>query len=158
MNKSAQKKSVGNSYRIRPIAKRFKGGPGGLPLPPVDDVWKYTRYTARYGPADETTQGTYQNGFGATFHEETSVWKDPVRSFLLIVIDSHQEGVGITLIDTDSQKKQEQPVRLGDLYHFRCLLIGGRGGGRTHTKSELRQILSLVRLPVPPLGHYWLEC
>ena len=27
---------------------------------------------------------------------------------------------------------------------------GGRGGGRTHTKSELRQILSLVRLPVPP--------
>jgi hypothetical protein len=33
--------------------------------------------------------------------------------------------------------------------------VGGRGGGRTHTKSELRQILSLVRLPVPPLGHYW---
>jgi hypothetical protein len=44
MNKSAMKKSVGHSYRIRPIAKRFKGGPGGLPLPPVDDVWKYTRY------------------------------------------------------------------------------------------------------------------
>src|SRR5271167_3675818 len=34
-------------------------------------------------------------------------------------------------------------------------ILGGRGGGRTHTKSELRQILSLVRLPVPPLGHYW---
>ena len=31
-------------------------------------------------------------------------------------------------------------------------MFGGRGGGRTHTKSELRQILSLVRLPVPPLG------
>jgi hypothetical protein len=44
MNKSALKKSVGHSYRIRPIAKRFKGGPGGLSLPPVDDVWKYTRY------------------------------------------------------------------------------------------------------------------
>ena len=28
---------------------------------------------------------------------------------------------------------------------------GAGGGGRTHTKSELRQILSLVRLPVPPL-------
>jgi hypothetical protein len=34
----------------------------------------------------------------------------------------------------------------------RILDFGGRGGGRTHTKSELRQILSLVRLPVPPLG------
>ena len=29
--------------------------------------------------------------------------------------------------------------------------IGGEGGGRTHTLSEQRQILSLVRLPVPPL-------
>ena len=28
---------------------------------------------------------------------------------------------------------------------------GGEGGGRTHTLSEQRQILSLVRLPVPPL-------
>jgi len=44
MNKNALKRSVGHSYRIRPIAKRFKGGHGGLPLPPVDDVWKYTRY------------------------------------------------------------------------------------------------------------------
>src|SRR5215471_19659716 len=30
---------------------------------------------------------------------------------------------------------------------------GGEGGGRTHTHSEVRQILSLVRLPVPPLRH-----
>ena len=30
---------------------------------------------------------------------------------------------------------------------------GGEGGGRTHTLSEQRQILSLVRLPVPPLRH-----
>ena len=30
---------------------------------------------------------------------------------------------------------------------------GGEGGGRTHTFSEERQILSLVRLPVPPLRH-----
>lgn len=29
--------------------------------------------------------------------------------------------------------------------------VGGEGGGRTHTHSEVRQILSLVRLPVPPL-------
>src|SRR5208337_539429 len=35
---------------------------------------------------------------------------------------------------------------------IRLRRCGGRGGGRTHTFSEERQILSLVRLPVPPLG------
>jgi hypothetical protein len=44
MNKSALKKSVGRRVRIRPIAKRFKGGPGGLPLPPVDDIWIISRH------------------------------------------------------------------------------------------------------------------
>src|SRR5215467_1244109 len=34
-----------------------------------------------------------------------------------------------------------------------CRSFGGEGGGRTHTHSEVRQILSLVRLPVPPLRH-----
>jgi hypothetical protein len=32
--------------------------------------------------------------------------------------------------------------------------VGGEGGGRTHTLSEQRQILSLVRLPVPPLRRW----
>jgi hypothetical protein len=31
--------------------------------------------------------------------------------------------------------------------------IGGRSRGRTDTFSEERQILSLVRLPIPPFGH-----
>lgn len=39
MNKNALKRNVGQSYRIRPRVRRFKGGPGGLPLPPVDDLW-----------------------------------------------------------------------------------------------------------------------
>jgi hypothetical protein len=30
---------------------------------------------------------------------------------------------------------------------------GGRSRGRTDTFSEERQILSLVRLPIPPFGH-----
>ncbi len=32
-------------------------------------------------------------------------------------------------------------------------LSGGRSRGRTDTFSEERQILSLVRLPIPPFGH-----
>ena len=33
-------------------------------------------------------------------------------------------------------------------------LCGGRSRGRTDTFSEERQILSLVRLPIPPFGHF----
>lgn len=40
MNKTALKKNVGHHVRIRPMAKRFAGGPGGLQLPPVDDPWQ----------------------------------------------------------------------------------------------------------------------
>lgn len=39
MNKIALKKNVGHRLRIRPKAKRYLGGPGGLQLPPVDDSW-----------------------------------------------------------------------------------------------------------------------
>ena len=39
MNKSALKKNVGHRVRLRPMAKRFLGGPTGLQLPPVDDDW-----------------------------------------------------------------------------------------------------------------------
>src|SRR5689334_12493500 len=39
MNKTALKKNVGHRVKIRPMAKRHAGGPGGLQLPPVDDTW-----------------------------------------------------------------------------------------------------------------------
>ena len=39
MNKAALKKNVGHHMRIRPMAKRFVGGPTGPQLPPVDDDW-----------------------------------------------------------------------------------------------------------------------
>jgi hypothetical protein len=58
-------------------------------------------------------------------------------------------------------KEVHQPVTGSNLLYARLRtstcgsgrsnFVGGEGGGRTHTKSELRQILSLVRLPVPPL-------
>src|SRR5215204_435375 len=33
--------------------------------------------------------------------------------------------------------------------------VNARGGGRTHTPGDRREILSLLRLPIPPL---WPEC
>lgn len=43
MNKSELKKSVGRRVKLRPLPKRFVGGPGGLQLPPTDDVWIISR-------------------------------------------------------------------------------------------------------------------
>lgn len=40
MNKAALRKGVGTDVRIRPIAKRFDGGPGGALLPSQDDDWR----------------------------------------------------------------------------------------------------------------------
>lgn len=45
MNRQALKKSVGKRVRIRPIAKRFDGGPGGPELPQIDDDWIVERLT-----------------------------------------------------------------------------------------------------------------
>ena len=46
----------------------------------------------------------------------------------------------------------KKAIRLRGLFASKLLILsGGEGGGRTHTLSEQRQILSLVRLPVPPL-------
>ena len=46
----------------------------------------------------------------------------------------------------------KKATRLRGLFASKLLILsGGEGGGRTHTLSEQRQILSLVRLPVPPL-------
>ena len=39
MNKTELKKNVGHHMRLRPMAKRFVGGPTGPQLPPVDDDW-----------------------------------------------------------------------------------------------------------------------
>jgi len=39
MNKAELKKNVGHHVRLRPMAKRFVGGPTGPQLPPVDDDW-----------------------------------------------------------------------------------------------------------------------
>jgi hypothetical protein len=39
MNKSELKKNVGHHVRLRPMAKRFAGGPTGPQLPPVNDDW-----------------------------------------------------------------------------------------------------------------------
>ena len=39
MNKAALKKNVGRHMKLRPMAKRFVGGPTGPQLPPVDDDW-----------------------------------------------------------------------------------------------------------------------
>ncbi len=44
MNKAALKKNVGHHARIRPMAKRFGGGPTGPRLPPVDDDWTIQGY------------------------------------------------------------------------------------------------------------------
>ena len=39
MNKAAFKKNIGSRLRLKPISKRFVGGPTGPQLPPVDDDW-----------------------------------------------------------------------------------------------------------------------
>lgn len=39
MNKSELKKNAGHHVKLRPMAKRFAGGPSGPQLPPVDDDW-----------------------------------------------------------------------------------------------------------------------
>lgn len=39
MNKNELKKNLGHSVKLRPMAKRFAGGPEGPQLPPVDDEW-----------------------------------------------------------------------------------------------------------------------
>src|ERR1700690_4342899 len=52
---------------------------------------------------------------------------------------------------TFATSEKSSPLKTAGFLRGTIEFIGGRGGGRTHTKSELRQILSLVRLPVPPL-------
>ncbi|WP_321476623.1 hypothetical protein [uncultured Paludibaculum sp.] len=39
MNKNELKKDLGQHVRLRPMAKRFVGGPSGPQVPPVDDDW-----------------------------------------------------------------------------------------------------------------------
>jgi len=45
MNKQALQKNRWKRVRIRPMARRFDGGPGGSELPPMDDDWLITGFT-----------------------------------------------------------------------------------------------------------------
>jgi hypothetical protein len=72
-------------------------------------------YTAKYGPPDATEPDTYENGFGATFHGETTTWLDPVRSFSIVIIDLHQEAVGVIFTDLESKRKQKKQAKPDDL-------------------------------------------
>lgn len=62
--------------------------------------------------------------------------------------DSIGSGKGVPLPENEDRSLESLPAGLVDLDEKMC---GGEGGGRTHTYSEVRQILSLVRLPIPPL-------
>lgn len=72
-------------------------------------------YAGKYGPPDSVQVDTYQNGFGAVYHGETSIWLDEKRRLSLIVIDSHQESVMVRFTDMASRAAEEKPIKKDDL-------------------------------------------
>ena len=67
----------------------------------------------------------------------------------------HHRLKGLRNVDTKvaTLKNKEAAFVEGKLERKYFILCGGRSRGRTDTSSERRQILSLVRLPIPPFGH-----
>jgi hypothetical protein len=82
MNKAELKKNAGHHVRLRPMAKRFAGGPTGPQLPPVDDDW--------------LIQGFEKNGVrisnNATGHG-TVLGFDHIREFATDPVRGHGYGM-----------------------------------------------------------------
>lgn len=73
-------------------------------------------YRSKYGPPASDEIKTYQNGFGAIFYGGTAAWVNSTGSHMLIVMQgAGGDSITVQFVDTESTKKQEKPIKKGDL-------------------------------------------
>jgi hypothetical protein len=93
MNRSALRKSEGMVVRLRPIAKRFDGGPGGWPLPDMDDDWRIGTISDEGVPISSlrTDHGTTL-GYDHIHHFTSDPQRGERYGFLTLTVQVHIGG------------------------------------------------------------------
>ena len=93
MKKDSLRKCELKHVRLRPIAKRFDGGKGGVELSPIDDDWLVGRLTDEGMPiSNSRTQHATVLGYDHIHHFTTDPQRGSGYGFLTLTIQIHIGG------------------------------------------------------------------